>query len=117
MNDLTEFIRVRRIDSFQKLRLLIFLYRHPESSWTSREIAERLYLVCPETGKQHDIFGPSRAEEMAAGLGVPFLGCLPIDPEIARLCDAGCIEGYPAEVFVPIAQRLAEMAFIARRFS
>jgi hypothetical protein len=44
MNDLTQFIRARRIDSFQKLRLLIFLHRQPESSWTSREIAERLYL-------------------------------------------------------------------------
>jgi hypothetical protein len=44
MNDLTQFIRARRIDSFQKLRLLIFLHRHPESSWTSQEIAEQLYL-------------------------------------------------------------------------
>jgi len=75
------------------------------------------YYVCPETGKQHDIFGPSRAEEMAARLGVSFLGRLPIDPEIARLCDAGRIEDYPAEVFVPIARRLAERAPIARRVS
>jgi Mrp family chromosome partitioning ATPase len=74
------------------------------------------YFVCPDTGKQHDIFGPSRAEEMAAWLGVPFLGRLPIDPEIARLCDAGRIEDYPAEAFVPIAQRLAEGAPVAHRF-
>lgn len=44
MNDLVKFIRAKRIDSFQKLRLLDFLHRHPESSWTSQEIAERLYL-------------------------------------------------------------------------
>jgi Mrp family chromosome partitioning ATPase len=74
------------------------------------------YFVCPDTGKQHDIFGPSRAEEMAARLGTPFLGRLPIDPEIARLCDAGRIEDYPAEAFVPIAKRLVEIAPLARRF-
>jgi hypothetical protein len=44
MNDITKFIRARRIDSFHKLRLLAFLYQHPESSWTSQGIAERLYL-------------------------------------------------------------------------
>ncbi len=44
MNDITKFIRARCIDSFQKLRLLVFLHQHPESSWTSQEIAERLYL-------------------------------------------------------------------------
>jgi Mrp family chromosome partitioning ATPase len=74
------------------------------------------YFVCPDSGKQYDIFGPSHAEQMAARLGVPFLGRLPIDPEIARLCDAGRIEDYPAEAFMPIAQRLAETAPIARRF-
>jgi Mrp family chromosome partitioning ATPase len=74
------------------------------------------YFVCPDTGKQYDIFGPSHAEQMAARLGVPFLGRLPIDPEIARLCDAGRIEDYPAEAFVPIAQRLADWAPLARRF-
>jgi ATP-binding protein involved in chromosome partitioning len=74
------------------------------------------YWVCPDNGKQYDIFGPSHAEQMAARLGVPFLGRLPIDPEIARLCDAGRIEDYPAQVFVPIAQRLADWAPPARRF-
>jgi ATP-binding protein involved in chromosome partitioning len=74
------------------------------------------YFVCPDTGKQYDIFGPSHAEVMAARLSVPFLGRLPIDPEIARLCDAGRVEDYPAEAFVPIAQRLADWAPLARRF-
>ncbi len=74
------------------------------------------YFVCPDTGKQYDVFGPSHAEQMAARLGVPFLGRLPIDPEIARLCDAGRIEDYPAEAFVPIAQCLADWAPPARRF-
>jgi hypothetical protein len=74
------------------------------------------YFVCPDTGKQYDLFGPSHAEEMAARLAVPFLGRLPIDPQIARLCDVGRIEEYPVDAFWPIAQRLTEMAPMARRF-
>jgi Mrp family chromosome partitioning ATPase len=75
------------------------------------------YFVCPDTGKQYDIFGPSHAEVMAARLGIPFLGRLPIDPEIAQLCDLGRIEEYLAETFVPIAQGLIERAPRARQRS
>jgi len=63
------------------------------------------YFECPDTGKRHEIFGSSHAEEMAAD-GRPFLGRLPIDPQIARLADAGRIEEYAAEAFAPIAQAL-----------
>jgi ATP-binding protein involved in chromosome partitioning len=72
------------------------------------------YFVCPDTGKQHDLFGPSHAEAVAARLGVPFLGRLPIDSQIARLCDAGHIEDYPAEAFQPMADRILELAPAAR---
>jgi Mrp family chromosome partitioning ATPase len=72
------------------------------------------YFVCPDTGKQHDIFGPSHAEETARRLGIPFLGRLPLDPRIAQLCDHGAIEDYKAEEFAPIAQQLAETAPQAR---
>lgn len=75
------------------------------------------YFVCPDNGKRYDIFGPSHAEEMAVQLGISFLGQLPIDPEIAKLCDAGRLEDYPAEAFAPIAERLAEWAPLAHRFS
>jgi hypothetical protein len=44
MSDIAEFIQARHIDSFQKLQLLLFLYQHPESAWTSQQMAERLYL-------------------------------------------------------------------------
>ena len=72
------------------------------------------YFVCPDTGKRHDIFGPSHAEETARRLGASFLGRLPIDPRIAQLCDSGAIEDYAAEGFAPIAQILVETAPEAR---
>jgi Mrp family chromosome partitioning ATPase len=55
------------------------------------------YLVLPETGKKMEIFGKSRGEEMAKTSGAPLLGKLPIDPELARLCDEGKIERYSSD--------------------
>ena len=55
------------------------------------------YFVVPETGKTIEIFGRSRAEEMARVAGAPLLGRFPIDPELAMVCDAGQIEGYNSE--------------------
>jgi len=55
------------------------------------------YLVLPETGKKLEVFGKSRGEEMARASGAPLLGRLPIDPELARLCDEGKIERYSSE--------------------
>ena len=73
------------------------------------------YFVCPDSGRQYEVFGPSHGEEMSRRLEVPFLGRLPLDPRIARLCDAGNVEDYPAEAFVPVAHALAQTAPEPRR--
>lgn len=73
------------------------------------------YFECPDSGNRYEIFGPSHADETAQQIGIPLLGRLPIDPEIAKLCDAGRVEEYPAEAFVPIAKNLAERTPEARR--
>jgi hypothetical protein len=52
---------------------------------------------------------------MSRRLEVPFLGRLPLDPRIARLCDAGNVKDYPAEAFVPVAHALAQTAPEPRR--
>ena len=49
-------------------------------------------FVAPDTGKRYDIFGPSHADEVASLAGAPVLARLPIDPQVAALCDAGKIE-------------------------
>jgi len=68
------------------------------------------YVVCPDTGRHLEVFGPGKAEAMATQLGVPFLGRLPIDPQIAQLCDEGRIEEYRSEAFAAIARRVSETA-------
>jgi len=52
------------------------------------------YFVCPETGTQHEIFGPSHVEEVTKLANVPVVAQLPIDPDLAKLCDAGQVEDF-----------------------
>ena len=73
------------------------------------------YFECPDTGNRYDVFGPSHAEDTAQQIGIPFLGRLPIDPEIAKLSDAGLIEDYAAESFASIVQGLTNRVPEARR--
>ena len=50
------------------------------------------YLQCPDCGKQHQIFGESRIEEVAAKYDIPVISKLPMNPKIAGACDKGLIE-------------------------
>ena len=52
------------------------------------------YAVCPECGKQINIFGESKTEKVAQEMNIPFLGRLPVDPDLADLCDRGEIEKF-----------------------
>jgi Mrp family chromosome partitioning ATPase len=66
------------------------------------------YFVVPETGKRIEIFGKTRGEEMAGVAGAPLLGQLPLDPDLARLCDEGAIERYTSDAFEGLARRFTE---------
>jgi len=61
------------------------------------------YLYVPEIDKKIELFGKSRGEEMAKAAGAPLLGTLPIDPELAVLCDEGEIERYDTKSFTDFA--------------
>lgn len=50
------------------------------------------YFICPETSRRYLIFGPSHAEEVAETANAPMLAQLPMDPNVATLCDAGKVE-------------------------
>ncbi len=56
------------------------------------------YLRIAETGKLIEPFGPSKAKEMAQLAQAPILARLPIDPQLAKLCDEGSIELYDDEI-------------------
>ncbi len=50
------------------------------------------YLSCPDCGKKIEVFGKSKAEQVAAANGIKLLEKLPIEPELAELVDKGQIE-------------------------
>jgi Mrp family chromosome partitioning ATPase len=62
------------------------------------------YLYVAEIDKRIELFGRSRGEEMAQTVGAPLLGQLPIDPELAKLCDEGEIERYTSDAFTTFSQ-------------
>jgi Mrp family chromosome partitioning ATPase len=68
------------------------------------------YLLCPQCGVKIDLFGPSRAENTARGIGTRLLGHLPLDPQLSILCDEGAIEAYHSPAFEQITDRVVEIA-------
>jgi len=46
-------------------------------------------FICPKCGEKTDILKSGGGEDMAMQMAVPFLGRIPIDPQIVQACDAG----------------------------
>lgn len=55
------------------------------------------YFKCPDCGSEHYIFGNSHIEKTAEEYGVKTTARLPIDPELAALCDSGLIESFKGD--------------------
>src|SRR5256712_717556 len=68
------------------------------------------YFQCPGCGEKIEIFGQSNGSKLAAQLDIPYLGGVPLDPEIARLSDQGRIEEYSSPVFENITAELRQKA-------
>ncbi len=64
------------------------------------------YFVCPETGSQHEIFGPSHVDEVTRLANVPVAARLPIDPQLTQLCDAGQVETFKMPQVEQIVQAM-----------
>lgn len=67
------------------------------------------YLECPDCGKRINVFGESHAEETAEQFGVPLLGRVPVDPEIARAADEGSIADVGGEWLSEAAEKIAAL--------
>ena len=52
------------------------------------------YARCPHCNEKLELFGVSRAQEVADQLKIPLLGGLPWDPQLNRLMDQGKTEEY-----------------------
>ena len=67
------------------------------------------YFRCPDCGKEHAIFGKSKLDETAMAYHLPVLARLPIDPETARLFDAGEMENADTEALAYAATLLSKL--------
>lgn len=70
------------------------------------------HVICPKCGARIDVFGKSRAEETRRLIGIPMLGKLPVDAEIATLCDQGEIERYIGNEFEEVVNRVMQIMSI-----
>src|SRR5437867_1381725 len=64
------------------------------------------YLDCPHCGKRISLFGDPKGQKLAQGLGLAFLGAVPLDPRIANLSDEGRIEDYSSPIITSMADEL-----------
>jgi Mrp family chromosome partitioning ATPase len=70
------------------------------------------YYVAP-SGVRCELFGPSSSEVLATLAGAPLLAQLPVERELAALCDAGQIEACRAELYEAFVARFLLQKVIA----
>ncbi|MBR4695426.1 MAG: Mrp/NBP35 family ATP-binding protein [Selenomonadaceae bacterium] len=64
------------------------------------------YFKCPDCGKSHDIFGPSKSAQIAEHYGIDTFCRLPLDPKIASAVDAGEVELVKEDAIQPVMDLL-----------
>ncbi len=67
------------------------------------------YFVCDQCGKEHSIFGPSHAREIAERHGIERVARLPIAPALAGACDGGTVEMVEAPWLEELAGQLEKL--------
>ena len=67
------------------------------------------YFECEDCGKRHHIFGEPQGAEVAKRYGIEATAQLPINPEYARLVDAGKVESIDASAaLAPVIEAIEE---------
>ena len=73
-------------------------------------------FVCPKCGERTDIFKSGGGKDMAARMAVPFLGKIPVDPQVVQTCDlgrplvrSGDNQSETARAFGPAVQALLDL--------
>jgi ATP-binding protein involved in chromosome partitioning len=97
---------LRGINMFQELGIPIF------------GVVENMSYLETPGGEQVDIFGSGGGEKLATSTGVPYIGSIPIDPEVRKGSDAGkpVVVSHPdsevAKAMTEIAERIAAQVSI-----
>jgi ATP-binding protein involved in chromosome partitioning len=77
------------------------------------------YFVCPGCGRESDIFGKGGGERLAADMGVPFLGSIPLQEPVRVGGDAGIPivhgdpDSAPGKAIIAAADRVAQQVSIS----
>jgi ATP-binding protein involved in chromosome partitioning len=77
-------------------------------------------LICPHCGERIDLFKVGGGEKAAQGMGVPFLGRIPIDQRVVEMCDSGepfvadSTESEAGEAFRQLTRRVLDVLEPAR---
>ena len=66
------------------------------------------HIICPECGAKINVFGSSKADETVRTIGIPMLGRLPLDTQIATLCDKGEVEKFIGDEFESIVDKVIQ---------
>ena len=67
------------------------------------------YLKCPDCGKEIEVFGKSRAEEMGKEFNISPVMRLPLNPAVAQAADEGRIEFVREDAVGPLLDKLAAL--------
>ena len=64
------------------------------------------YVECPDCHKQIKIFGESHIDRIGEEFNLPVLAKMPIDPQLASLCDEGQIEQANVDYLTQACQKI-----------
>jgi ATP-binding protein involved in chromosome partitioning len=93
---------VKAVSMFAKLQVPVF-----------GVIENMSYFVCPDCGARHDVFATGAGEERARMLGLPFLGAVPMHPDVR----AGGDQGRPVVLTDPDSPHGRALSEIAGRLA
>jgi len=71
---------------------------------------ENMSYVRGPSGERMEVFGPSQGLKLVIAANAPLLARIPIDPQIAALCDAGGIEQYQGPEFEELVENFLSVA-------
>jgi len=66
------------------------------------------YVKCPDCGKEINLFGESKLNEISKEIGLDILGRIPIDPVIAKLVDEGDFEKFSCDYLMDAAEKISK---------